>query len=141
PPVVRFDPNGKTSQGPIAMLAVAAAPRTATAGTPIPLQAWIVDDMKFTSGPGAPGAANRQPIATRWSEDRGPRSVTFDKARPEIEKLPSGEGAFNGRSTTNVKFSEAGDYVLHATVNDYSGDGGGGFGCCWTTALVKVSVK
>jgi hypothetical protein len=26
------------------------------------------------------------------------------------------------------------------TANDYSGVGGGGFQCCWTTALVKVSV-
>jgi len=31
--------------------------------------------------------------------------------------------------------------MLHVTANDYSGDGGGGFGCCWTTALLKVSVK
>jgi hypothetical protein len=31
--------------------------------------------------------------------------------------------------------------VLHVTGNDYSGDGGGGFGCCWTTSLVKVAVK
>ena len=37
--------------------------------------------------------------------------------------------------------TEPGEYVLHLTTNDYSGDGGGGFGCCWTTALVKVSVK
>jgi hypothetical protein len=31
--------------------------------------------------------------------------------------------------------------VLHVTANDYSGDGGGGFVCCWTTAMVKVSVS
>jgi hypothetical protein len=30
--------------------------------------------------------------------------------------------------------------VLHVTANDYSGDGGGGFQCCWSTAMVKVSV-
>ena len=54
---------------------------------------------------------------------------------------PAGPGAFNGRATANVKFTEPGDYVLHVTANDYSGDGGGGFGCCWTTALVKVAVK
>ena len=35
----------------------------------------------------------------------------------------------------------AGENVLHVTVNDYSGDGGGGFQCCWTTGLVKVAVK
>ena len=42
---------------------------------------------------------------------------------------------------TTVKFSEAGDYVLHVIANDYSGDGGGGFGCCWSTAMLKVAVK
>jgi len=30
--------------------------------------------------------------------------------------------------------------VLHATANDYSGEGGSGEVCCWTTALVKVTV-
>ena len=77
------------------------------------------------------------------SKYRGPGAVTFDKAKPAVEKL-AGEGAtvpFNGKATTTAKFSEAGDYVLHVIANDYSGDGGGGFGCCWTTALVKVAVK
>ena len=78
-----------------------------------------------------------------WSKYRGPGAVTFDKAKPEVEKLPAGTDntAFSGKATTNVKFSEPGDYVLHLTVNDYSGDGGGGFQCCWTTGLLKVSVK
>ena len=68
--------------------------------------------------------------------------MTFDKPRPDVEKLsPSGAAPFNGRATTTVKFSEAGDYVLHLTANDYSGDGGGGFGCCWSTALLKVNVQ
>jgi len=49
-------------------------------------------------------------------------------------------GGFSGKATTTVAFGEAGDYVLHVTVNDYSGDGGGGFQCCWTTSLVRVSV-
>jgi hypothetical protein len=69
--------------------------------------------------------------------------VTFDEARPAVEKTSSGEGAFSGKATTKVTFSEPGEYVLHVTVNDYTGDGGGGggiAGCCWTTGLVKVSV-
>jgi hypothetical protein len=79
-----------------------------------------------------------------FSKYRGPGAVTFDKAKPAVEKLPAGEGAtvpFSGKATTTVKFSEAGDYVLHVIANDYSGDGGGGFGCCWSTALLKVAVK
>ena len=70
-------------------------------------------------------------------------AVTFDMAKPSVEKLPPGNdnAAFSGKATTNVKFGESGDYVLHVIANDYSGDGGGGFQCCWTTGLVKVSVK
>jgi hypothetical protein len=67
--------------------------------------------------------------------------VTFDKAQPEVQKLEPGSAPFNGKATTTVKFSEPGEYALHVIANDYSGDGGGGFGCCWTTALVKVTVK
>ena len=40
-----------------------------------------------------------------------------------------------------LQHSEPGDYVLHININDYSGNGGGGSGCCWTTVLMKVAVK
>jgi hypothetical protein len=140
PPIIRFEPNGNTLQGPIATVAAAPA-QTAALAVPLALTVWATDDMKYTSGTSAPMTAARPPVTLRWSKYRGAGGVTFDKARPEMEKLPTGEGAFNGKATTTVKFSEAGDYVLHLTANDYSGDGGGGFGCCWTTGLLKVSVK
>ena len=138
PPVVRFDPAGKVIQGPIATVATAPA-RTASVSSPLALTVWATDDMKYTSGTSAPVSATRPPVTVRWSKYRGPGAVTFDKARPDVEKLAAGEGAFSGKATTTVKFSEPGDYVLRLTANDYSGDGG--FGCCWTTGLVKVSVK
>jgi hypothetical protein len=140
PPVIRFEQNGKTMQGPIATVAAAPA-RTASVGTPLPLTLWTTDDMKYTSGTSAPMTRPRPPVTLRWSMYRGPGAVTFDKAAPEVEKLESGEGAFSGRATTTATFAAAGDYVLHLTANDFSGDGGGGFGCCWTTAVLKVAVK
>ena len=140
PPVIRFEQTGKTTQGPIATLANAPT-RTATVGTPLALPLWLNDDMKYTSGTSAPPSAQRAPASLRWSKYRGPGNVTFDKARPELEKLSQAEGMYSAHATTNATFSEAGDYVLHVTANDYSGDGGGGFGCCWTTALLKVTVK
>jgi hypothetical protein len=140
PPVIRFEQGGGPVQGPIAALATAVT-RSATLGAPLALAVSAADDMKYTSGTNAPPPASRAPLTLRWSKYRGPGAVTFDKPRPTVEKTASGEGGFSGKATTNVKFSEAGDYVLHLTANDYSGDGGGGFGCCWTTALVKVSVK
>ena len=139
PPVLRFDPNGKGIQGPLASLANAPA-LTASVSTPLALNAWAADDMKYTNGTSAPLTGNRPAVTMRWSKFRGPGAVTFDKARPEFEKLPGGSSPFSGKSTATAKFSQPGDYVLHVTVNDYSGDGGGGFGCCWTTGLVKVSV-
>src|SRR5439155_24547082 len=103
----------------------------------------VPDGVKYISGTGTPAPSSRRPVTLTWSKYRGPGAVMFDKATPTVEKLPGGtdNAAFTGKAATNVKFSEAGDYVLHVTVNDYSGDGGGGFQCCWTTGLVKVSVK
>ena len=106
-----------------------------------PIDIWFSDDMKFTSGTGSPVSASRQPVTMSISKYRGPGKVTFDKNRPAVEKQAAGSSPFNGKATTTAKFSEPGDYVLHVIGNDYSGDGGGGFGCCWTTALLKVSVK
>jgi hypothetical protein len=140
PPVLKFEPNGKGVQGPLASLA-SATTMTASVAAPLPLHLWVSDDMKYTSGTNAPPAGTRAPVSVRWSKYRGPGAVTFDKARPELEKLPTGAAPYNAKADATAKFAEAGDYVLHATGNDYSGDGGGGFGCCWTTALVKVAVK
>ena len=143
PPVIKFEENGTALQGPIATLTNAAV-RTASLSEPLALTIWVTDDMKYTSGTNAPMTTARPPITLVWSKYRGPGRVTFDKARPAVEQLVAtgnAKAAFSGKATTNVKFSEAGEYVLHVTANDYSGDGGGGFQCCWTTGLVKVSVK
>ena len=140
PPVIRFEPNGKSFQGPLAMLTTA-FPLSGSVSQPLPLHVWVTDDMKFTSGTNAPPSGSRAPVSVRWSKYRGPGAVTFDKARPDLEKTSGGSAPYNGKADATAKFAEPGDYVLHITGNDYSGDGGGGFGCCWTTSLVKVSVK
>jgi hypothetical protein len=139
PPVVRFEPEGAAIQGPIAMLAHAPS-RTASLSKPLVLTLWITDDMKYTNGTSAPLTGNRRPVTLLWSKYRGPGAVKFDKDRPAAEGTADPNQGFNGKATTSVTFSEPGEYVLHVTVNDYSGDGGGGFQCCWTTGLVKVSV-
>ncbi len=142
PPVIRFDQTGSTIQGPIATLAQAVT-RMASLSAPLPLTVWATDDMKYTNNTSAPMTKPRPPVTMTWSKYHGPGTVAFDKAKPDVAPLPSWSGGppFSGKATTNVTFSEPGDYVLHVTANDYSGDGGGGFQCCWTTGLVKVSVK
>jgi hypothetical protein len=139
PPVLRFAQNGAAIQGPKGVLEKALA-RSTTSSASMPLTVWASDDAKYTSGTSAPLRNPPPAVVLTWSKYRGPGLVTFDKARPDMEKLQSGDAAFNGTATTSVRFSQPGDYVLHVTANDYSGVGGGGFQCCWTTALVKVSV-
>ena len=79
-----------------------------------------------------PVQLKQPPIAMVWSKFRGPGTVTFANARPAVEK--------EGKVSTTATFSAPGEYILRAQVNDRSGDGGGGFQCCWTNAHVKVSV-
>ena len=52
---------------------------------------------------------------------------------PEMETLSGGgvDVPFTGKAAATARFSEPGEYVLHVTANDYSGDGGGGELCCW----------
>jgi hypothetical protein len=138
PPVISFDEAGPFVQGPRGL----SVERTAKVGTPLTLTAWVSDDAKFTTSSGLrpkdPGPA----VTVRWSKYRGPGPVTFANERPKVEELPAkSPAAFSGKATTIATFDQPGDYILHITANDYSGEGGGGFQCCWTTAQVKVSVR
>ena len=63
-----------------------------------------------------------------WSEFRGPGPgsvVTFGTPKA---------------ATTTATFSTPGDYIVRLQANDVSGEGGGGFQCCWTSVLIKVAV-
>ena len=140
PPIIGFEPNGKTVQGPLTQLS-AAPTRTATVGAPMPLDIYAMDDMKYTSGTNAPMSTPRPPVTLTVNKYRGPGQVTIDKAKPPLQKIEGGKTPYSGKAVTTVKFSEPGDYALQVIANDYSGDGGGGFGCCWTTTVVKVTVK
>ena len=69
-----------------------------------------------------------------WAKYRGPGDVTFSAAQAKL---------VNGKAATTATFSEPGDYILQAVVDDGSGESAGQFGyhCCWTNAQVKVTVK
>jgi hypothetical protein len=75
------------------------------------------------------------PIALTWTMFRGPGAVKFENPKP---KIALDEG---GKSTTTATFSAPGEYILRVQGNDSTGEGGGGFQCCWTNAHVAVSVK
>jgi hypothetical protein len=138
PPILRFDENGPSTQGPTGLV----VQRTAKVGSPMSLTVWVQDDAKLTTSSGAPPKNLGLPVTLRWSKYRGPGEVTFSNARPALEKLTGGTPGvpFSGKATTTATFSAPGDYVLHIVLNDYSGEGGGGFQCCWTTGQMKVAV-
>jgi hypothetical protein len=141
PPVLRFEEQGPSTQGPVARFSTATS-RAASIASPLVLPVWSSDDARFASGTMAALRNPPPPVDLTWSKYRGPGAVTFDKTRPTMEALAGGavNVPFRGKATATARFSAPGDYVLHVTANDYSGDGGSGEVCCWTTAMVKVSV-
>ena len=130
PPVLRFLPGGPTHTGP---------PRgiTTSLSTTLPetlvLTVWATDKPAKRAGPPPPGP-HAPDLAIVWSMFRGPGQVTFANDKPDINKA-------DGKTTTTATFSAPGEYVLRVQANDSSGDGGTGFQCCWTNALIKVTVR
>ena len=130
PPVLRFAIKGPALQGPPRGLA---SSLTTTLANALPLTAWVTDEAHIEPGAAA-RRANTPPVSITWSLYRGPADVTFDQAKPKVDPT-------DGKTVATARFTAPGEYVLRAQVNDTSGDGGGGFQCCWTTGHVKVIVK
>jgi hypothetical protein len=142
PPMLRFAERGPAIQNPLANMTTALE-RTAMAGVPMPVDFWLEDDALYASGSNAPISQAEDIVRIVVSKYRGPGTVTVGTGHHEIAALTGGKPAepYAGRTSTTVTFSDPGDYVLHVTVNDLSGPGGGATGCCWTTTLIKVAVK
>ena len=126
PPAVRFEEGGAPHQGPPKGISRTYA---ATVSQPLTLAVWVTDD-----GIRAPEARRfaRLPSIS-WSLFRGPADVTFEKSAPTIDEK-------TGNATTTATFTTPGEYILRVQANDATGEGGGGFQCCWTNAHVKVTV-
>jgi hypothetical protein len=131
PPVVKFELSGPSIQGPPRGIAVT---KTAKVTEPLALMVWASDDAHREEGrPQRPGPP-QPPVRLSWSKFRGPGEVKFDKARPDIDFEDA------GKATTTATFTAPGEYILRVQANDSTGEGGGGFQCCWTSAHVKVTV-
>ena len=141
PPVLRFMERGDSFRGPVAHPARAML-RTASVGSPMALDFWVDDDARNSTGSNAPMRNAPAPVDLTVSKYRGPGEVTFGSVHPVFDTTKGGkpDEPYAGKASTTAKFSEPGDYMLHVTANDYSGNGGGGSVCCWTTAIVKVKV-
>jgi hypothetical protein len=85
------------------------------------------------------GTGPQPDVTVTWKVHRGSAPVKF--ADDVIRLFNGGDTDKVMEATTTATFSQPGDYMLRAQVNDDSGDGGAGEQCCWTNALVKVTVK
>jgi hypothetical protein len=130
PPVLSFVPGGAKFTGP--PLGIAAT-LNGVVQRPVAISLSVEDPKPEMEGADRPRGASG--IASlSFHKYRGPGVVTFDKARASAAK----QGDTVSASAT---FAAAGDYLLRVQANDESGEGGGGFQCCWTNAYVKVVVK
>lgn len=125
PPVVRFDASGPSFAGPPHGIARVL---TTKLTDPLSLTLWFSDDQPrpLTALP-----LPYTPVA--WSKFRGPGEVAFENVKPPADG--------DGKTSTSVKFTLPGEYILRGQANDATGDGGGGFQCCWTNVHVKVNVS
>jgi hypothetical protein len=73
-------------------------------------------------------------MTVMWQKYRGPGAVIFREPQSALAA---------GKSATVVTFSEPGEYVLQAVVDDGSGRASGNFGyhCCWTNVQIPITVK
>jgi hypothetical protein len=127
PPRLQFD-KGPNFIGPPAGIA---ATMSATVGQPLSITGIVTDGQ--ANDPDLTPAQLKQPGLTLFlSKYRGPGAIKFDPDRPR----PEADGKFSATAT----FAAPGEYIVRVQANDRSGDGGGGFQCCWTNAHVKVNV-
>jgi hypothetical protein len=124
PPRLTFAENGPKATGPPAGIA---AELTGKVGEAIPIAVTFEDEKGIGSRSSLVGSLS-------FHKYRGPGGVTFDNARVIVKQ--QGE-----RVTVKASFDTPGDYIVRVQANDESGEGGGGFQCCWTNAHVKVIVK
>lgn len=133
PPKISFSQGGQGFAGPPLAVATTLSGR---AKTPITVDMWV-NDPKGRAQEGGGRGRGRGPssIATvSLHKYRGPGTVTFDKPRIPVPT----QGA---QISAAVTFSDPGEYMLRIQANDESGEGGGGFQCCWTNTYVKVTVQ
>jgi hypothetical protein len=132
PPVLAFSQGGAKVTGP--PMGVSAR-FTGTVNQPITIKVWVEDPKAPGDAEGTPAGRGSAFVSTvSFHKFRGPGNVTFDKARIPVLK----QGDMISAAAT---FSVPGDYLLRVQANDESGEGGGGFQCCWTNTYVNVTVQ
>ena len=132
PPVLAFVEGGPKVTGPPTSVAT---DLTGAVNQPLPINVWV-EDPKAPGGAESPLGRGFTPSVATVSlhKFRGPGKVTFDKARIPVTKQ-------GDKVTIAATFAAPGDYLLRVQANDESGEGGGGFQCCWTNTYLKVAIR
>lgn len=82
---------------------------------------------------------SRPDVLVTWKKYRGPGNVRFTPS--PLALSTNGDPKVVVEAAATATFDAPGEYVVRAQVNDESGEDGGGDQCCWTTALVKVTIR
>ncbi len=129
PPVVRFSPDGPRGQH---IRGVWGEPITASVGEPLGLTLWT-EEVSVRAPDDMVNA--EVDVGVSWFKFQGPAgAVSFDPRRVVVE-------GGTGEATASAVFSEPGEYVLRARIDNWNAnDSSGGDQCCWTNAYVRVSV-
>lgn len=129
PPLARFSPDGPQGQH---VQGVWSEPRTAKVGEPLPLTLWTEEVSVRAPEDMVNATVN---VAVTWFKHQGPAAaVSFDPVRIVVE-------GGSGETATSAVFSEPGEYVLRARIDNWdANDSTGGDQCCWTNAYVRVTV-
>ena len=88
------------------------------------------EDQKVEPPPPGVFADLNEGLTVEWSKYRGPGNVTFENPRQSV---------VDGKAATRATFSAPGEYLLQVVADD--GSRIRGYHCCWTNALIKVTVK
>ncbi len=129
PPLVRFDPEGPAGQH---VQGVWGEPRTAQVGEPLTLRLWTEE----VSVRDPEDLVNQVvDVEVTWFKHQGPAApVEFEPWQITVE-------GGTGETTTAATFSEPGEYILRARVDNWdANDSSGGDQCCWSNAYVRVTV-
>lgn len=133
PPELRFQEDGPMGHGPSG---ITLGPLQTKVGEPVSIDTWASDDGKISGVAGMFMAVEgvTPPVTLSWFKHQGPGDVEFSESEVRVD----GSG---GQATTEVTFSEAGDYLLRVTATDIAGPEMSGHSqCCWSNSFVVVNV-
>ena len=126
-PLLRWAPDGPVGRG---AAGVTGPPLDASVGVPRGISVWTTRDRS------APD--DERSINLKWFKHQGAGAVTFGEQSHEVEAESWAEAGRWTEVTSEVAFSEPGDYLLRVlafnVVREFE------FQCCWTNGFVSVTV-